>query len=130
MNILMFLYNLLLVYWTDLLLVIVVAGMLGVLYKKGKKTLVKDIIYSLVVKAEKELGSATGGAKYSQVISDLYLKLPFILRLFFTTQELNKYIEDAVTWLKSKLYDPEVNLLSYAQESIVKATEASPSPTE
>jgi hypothetical protein len=37
--------------------------------------------------------------------------------LFFTTEEVNKYIEDAVTWLKSKLKDPEVNLLSYAEET-------------
>jgi len=115
MNILMFLYNLLLVYWTDLLLVVGVVAILGVLYKRGKKDLVKEIIYNLVVKAEKELGSATGSAKYSQVISDLYLKLPLVLRLFFSKTEINKYIEDSVSWLKSKLRDPEVNLLSYAE---------------
>jgi len=117
MNILIFLQALLLTYWSDALLVIVAVAVLAVLYKRGKKDLVKEIIYTLVVKAEKELGSATGSAKYSQVITTLYLKLPLILRLFFTTEEVNKYIEDAVTWLKSKLKDPEVNLLSYAEET-------------
>ena len=130
MNILIFLQALLLTYWSDALLVIVAVAVLAVLYKRGKKDLVKEIIYTLVVKAEKELGSATGSAKYSQVITTLYLKLPLILRLFFTTEEVNKYIEDAVTWLKSKLKDPDVTLLSYAEETTVKATKVSPSPTK
>ena len=116
MNILIFLKALLLAHWTDILLVVGVAVILAILYKRGKKDLVKEIIYSLVVKAEKELGSATGSEKYSQVISALYLKLPLILRLFFTKAELNEYIEDAVLWLKDKLKIPEVNLLSYAEE--------------
>lgn len=117
MNILIFLQALLIMYWTDALLVIIVVAILGVLYKRGKKDLVKEIIYTLVVKAEKELGSATGSAKYSQVVATLYEKLPFILRLFFTKSELNRYIEDAVTWLKNRLKDPKVNLLSYDQEA-------------
>ena len=116
MNILIFLQSLLVAYWTDALLVIGVVVILAILYKRGKKDLVKEIIYTLVVKAEKELGSATGSAKYSQVITTLYLKLPFILRLFFTKVELNKYIEDSVRWLKNKLKDPGINLLSYAEE--------------
>ena len=119
MNILIFLQALLLAYWTDALLVIVVVVVLAVLYKRGKKDLVKEIIYTLVVKAEKELGSATGSAKYSQVITTLYLKLPFILRLFFTKSELNKYIEDSVRWLKDKLKDPTVNLLTYEKEAVI-----------
>jgi len=126
MNILTFLYSLLLAYWSDILLIVAVAVVLAVLYKKGKKALVKDIIYSLVVKAQKELGSATGSAKYSQVSAALYEKLPLLLRLFFSKIELDKYIEDSVTWLKNKLKDPNINLLSYAEESIVKATEATP----
>jgi len=126
MNILIFLYTLLMAYWTDALLLIIIAAVLGILYKRGKKDLVKDIIYSLVVKAEKELGSTTGGAKYSQVISELYEKLPFILRLFFTKTELNKYIDDSVKWLKIKLKDPAVTLLSYEQEAVMNGTLPTP----
>jgi len=76
------------------------------------------------IESKKSKFSKTGGAKYSQVISDLYGKLPLVLRLFFTQTELDKYIEDSVTWLKNKLQDPNVTLLSYAEKSIVKATEA------
>jgi len=126
MNILIFLYTLLLAYWSDVLLIIVVAVILGILYKRGKKDLVKEIIYSLVVKAEKELGSTTGSAKYSQVISELYIKLPLILRLFFTQVELKKYIDDAVIWLKIKLQDPTITLLSYDQEAIINGTLPTP----
>jgi len=126
MNILIFLQALILAYWTDALLIIFIALVLAILYKRGKKDLVKDIIYSLVVKAEKELGSTTGSAKYSQVISELYEKLPFILRLFFTKTELNKYIEDSVKWLKIKLKDPKVTLLSYEQEAVINGTLPTP----
>lgn len=122
----MFLYALLLAYWSDVLLIIVVVAVLATLYKRGKKDLVKEIIYTLVIKAEKELGSATGSAKYSQVISELYIKLPFILKLFFTKAELNKYIEDGVKWLKTKLQDPTITLLSYDQEAVINGTLPTP----
>lgn len=101
-------------YWSDALLIIILGTVLGVLYKRGKTDLVKDIIYSLVVKAQKELGSTTGSAKYSQVISELCGKLPVILRLLFTKTELNKHIEASVKWLRSRLEDPNVTLLSSA----------------
>jgi len=126
MNILTFLYQLLLTYWSDAFLVIVVATGLAILYKRGKKDLVKRIINTLVVKAEKELGSTMGTAQYNLVISALYLQLPLILRLLFSKAELNVYIQDSVAWLKKQLDDPNVTLLSYAEEAVVKATEAAP----
>jgi len=116
MNILTFLYTLLVSYWSDALVVITFVAVLGILYKKGRKDLVKRIIKNLVVKAEKELGSATGTAKYNLVIATIYEKLPILLRLCFSKAEINDYIEDAVTWLKKRLEDPNVNLLSYEQE--------------
>ncbi|MBU3112016.1 hypothetical protein [Clostridium lacusfryxellense] len=126
MNILIFLYNLILLYWSDMLLVIVVAAALAILYKKGKKNLVKSIVKNLVVKAQRALGTETGILKYNQVVSDLYSALPFLIRVLFSKVELNTYIQDAVTWLNKKLEDPNINLLSYADEAIVKATESAP----
>lgn len=126
MNILIFLYTLLVAYWSDAILIIIIGAGMGILYKRGKKDLVKDIIYSLVVKAERELGSTTGSAKYSQVISELYERLPIMIRLFFSRAEINMYIDDSVKWLKNKLQDPNITLLSYAEESIVKDTEVAP----
>lgn len=127
MNILTFLYSLILMYWSDALLVIATVIILAILYKRGKKDLVKRIINTLVVKAEKELGSSMGTAQYNLVISALYLQLPLILRLLFSKAELNTYIQDSVTWLKKQLEDPSVTLLSYADEALVKATESAPS---
>jgi len=126
MNILTYLYQLLLTYWSDALLVIVVVAGLAILYRNGKKELVKTIIKNFVVQAEKGLGSATGSAKYNEVISNLYASLPLILKLLFSRATLDKYIDEAVTWLKLKLQDPDITLLSYADEALVKATEAAP----
>lgn len=122
MNILIFLYTLLAAYWSDILLVLVVAGVLAILYKKGKKDLVKSIVKTLVVKAQIALGSTTDTAKYNLVIATLYEKLPLILRLVFTKVEINTYIKDSVTWLNTKLADPNVNLLSYADEATLNST--------
>jgi|GEM_PF-959821 len=126
MNILIFLYTLLVAYWSDALLVIVVAGVLAYLYRRGKKDLVKDILYDLIVKAEIALGSATGGAKYSQVVANLYLQLPLMLRLLFSRAVISKYITDLVVVLKEKLKNPDITLLTYNQEALVKATESAP----
>jgi len=126
MNILIFLYSLILTYWSDALLIIALVVVLAVLYKRGKKDLVKRIINVLVVKAEKELGSSMGTAQYNLVISALYLQLPLILRLLFSKAELTTYINDAAAWLKKQLEDPSITLLSYADEALVKATESAP----
>jgi len=126
MNILIFLYTLLVAYWSDVLLVVVVVGVLAFLYKRGKKDLVKSIINDFVVKAQIALGTETGTAKYNQVVSNLYSALPFLLRVLYSKSELKTYIEDTVKWLKKKLENEDVTLLSYAEEAIVKATEAAP----
>lgn len=126
MNILTFLYALLLTYWSDVLLVVVVAIVLVILYKKGKKDLVKSIVKTLVVKAQIALGSTTNTAKYNLVIATLYEKLPLILRLIFTKTEIDIYIDDAVKWLKAKLEDPSVNLLSYAEEATLNSAVVEP----
>ena len=126
MNILTFLLTLLVTYWSDILLVIVVVTVLALLYKQGKVDLVKSIVKTLVVKAQIALGSTTNVAKYNLVIATLYEKLPLILRLMFTKTEIDTYIKDSVTWLNNRLADPNVNLLSYAQEVTLKSTTVSP----
>jgi len=126
MNILIFLYTLLVAYWSDILLVFVVVAGLTILYKRGKKDLVKSIVKTLVVKAQIALGSTTNTAKYNLVIATLYEKLPLILRIVFTKVEIDTYIKDSVTWLNTKLEDPNVNLLSYVEETKLNSTTAAP----
>ena len=111
------------IYWSDIILLALVITILLLLYKKGKIAIVKSIVTSLVVRAEKELGTSTGIAKYNQVVSDLYLSLPIIVKILFTKDDFYNYIYEAVKWLKTQLEDPNVNLLSYAEEAAVKIPE-------
>jgi len=117
MNILTYLFTLIIQYWSDVVLVVAVVAILAILYKNGKKDLVKSIIKDLVVKAQVALGTTTGSAKYNQVISGLYNQLPLLAKVIFTRAKLDKYINDAVIWLNAKLDDPNINLLSYAEEA-------------
>lgn len=120
MNILNWLYEIVssafMIYWTDVLVVIVFIGVLVWLYKRGKEKTVRQIILKLVVEAEKKLGSETGELKFNEVLSNLYLSLPFLVKLLFTEEQLKKMIEDAVENLKIFLADDYHNLLSYEEE--------------
>ena len=91
----------------DVILNIVIIAMfvalLLILYKNNKKEVVKKIILALVVQAEKNLGSKTGDLKYAEVMKGLYSALPSIVRILFTEEDINNYIEDGVQKLKEML---------------------------
>lgn len=78
-------------------------ALLLILYKNNKKEVVKKIILALVVQAEKNLGSKTGDLKYAEVMKGLYSALPSIVRILFTEEDINNYIEDGVQKLKEML---------------------------
>jgi len=59
------------------------------LYKRGKTEAVRKIVLSLVVQAEKALGSGTGELKYAMVVENIYRVLPFILTLLLSKKELD-----------------------------------------
>ncbi len=86
-----------------------------ILYKSGKKELVKKIILNLVVQAEKNLGSGTGELKYSEVIEGIYHHLPSLIRLLYTKKDIDKLIEDSVKQLQEILKD-DTTLLNYTEE--------------
>lgn len=90
-------------YWTDAVVILVVSLALAFLYKNGRRQLVYSIVYDLVVKAEKVLGSGTGELKYQFVVAQLYRRLPLTVRALFTDKELDYYIEEAVKALKTYL---------------------------
>lgn len=106
-----------------LVVVLFVSGCL-LLYREGKKSLVKRMILALVVQAEKSLGSGTGELKYATVINASYSRLPWSLRLLFTPKDIDKYIEEGVIKLKELLscgkdllgYDDECMLISKFKE--------------
>lgn len=86
-----------------LLTVLLIVGFLLLLYKIGRKDLVWKIALELVCKAEKEFESGTGQKKFAVVMGSLYKRLPFLVRLLFPQSELEKYIEQALEWLKEQL---------------------------
>lgn len=97
-----------------LVVLLIVIGLLFI-YKKGKKEFVRKVVLSLVVQAEKSLGSGTGELKYAMVVERVYQVLPVILKLLITKSELDKLIEDSVQYLKQYL-SKDKDLLGYEDE--------------
>ncbi|WP_333638227.1 hypothetical protein [Tissierella praeacuta] len=85
------------------------------LYKKGKKEFVRKVVLSLVVQAEKALGSGTGELKYAMVVEELYKSLPLILTMLISKKELDIMIESSVQYLKEYL-EKDKDLLGYEDE--------------
>lgn len=119
MNIINLIIGLAYQYWLDALIILFVIGLLIVLWRFGKKDFVKCIITELVARAEQLYGSGSGQVKLAFVLSELYKKLPFAVRLVFTEQELRQYIEEAAAWLKKKLTANDTYLLSYTDEKVL-----------
>lgn len=97
-----------------LVVLFILVGLLF-LYKRGKKEFVRQVVLSLVVQAEKALGSGTGELKYAMVVENIYKKLPFILTLLISKKELDRLIEDGVQYLKDYLKQGK-DLLGYEDE--------------
>ena len=101
--------------WSSIITIIFVVVGLLYLYKNGKKEFVRQAVLSLVVQAEKALGSGTGELKYAMVVENVYKMLPSILTLLISKKELDNIIEDSVQYLKEYLCG-NINLLGYEDE--------------
>ena len=78
------------------MIVIALILLLIAMWKKGYKNQVKEILLVLVIQAEKAWGSGTGAVKFSEV----YNKLPTIVTLLFTRNDIEQMINDAVEQMK------------------------------
>ena len=107
--------NFIKVNYDSILVVLVFTMGLLFLYKKGKKEFVRQAVLSLVVQAEKALGSGTGELKYAMVVENIYKVLPPILTLLISEKELDSLIEDGVQYMK-KYLSKDKNLLGYENE--------------
>lgn len=98
-------------------ILVVLLFIIGLLlfYKRGKKEFVRQVVLSLVVQAEKALGSGTGELKYAMVVENVYKVLPFILTLLISKNELDNIIESSVQYLKEYL-KKDKDLLGYEDE--------------
>lgn len=97
-----------------LVVLFILVGLLF-LYKRGKKEFVRQVVLSLVVQAEKALGSGTGELKYAMVVENVYKLLPPILTMLISKKELDNIIEDSVQYLKEYL-EQDKDLLGYSDE--------------
>ncbi len=94
--------NFIIANWDFILLII--AAVAAVVYAifKGNKGVVARMLFSLVTEAEKEYGSGTGALKLAQVMTEIYPKLPAIIKAFASEELLTKWIEDALRDAKQK----------------------------
>lgn len=89
------------------------------LIKKGETEILKEILFSLITKAEEEFGSGTGKLKYATVVDWLYERIPAIIKPLFTSKDLETLIETALAEAKEK-WAKNPNLLQV--ESMDKAS--------
>ena len=97
-----------------LVVLVFIIGLLF-LYKRGKKEFVRQAVLSLVVQAEKALGSGTGELKYAMVVENVYKMLPGVLTMLISEKELDNIIEESVQYLKEYLGEGK-DLLGYEDE--------------
>lgn len=89
--------------WDSVLVVILF--IIGILFmiKKGATKQVNEILFFLATKAEREFGNGTGLLKYAAVTTWLYEKLPSIIKILFTSKQIDQMIEKAVKDMKDYL---------------------------
>lgn len=95
--------NFIIANWDSVLVVVLFILFLLVLIKNGATTQVNEILFYLVTEAEKEFGGGTGVLKYAAVTTWLYERLPSIIKILFTSKQIDILIEDAVERMKEYL---------------------------
>ena len=70
------------------------------LVKRGEIKKVNEILFYLAIEAENTFGGGTGALKYAAVVARLYDRLPAVVRLLFTSKQIDLLIENAVIRMK------------------------------
>lgn len=96
---------------SSIAVVLVLLGLALWSLRSGRKDIARQIIFGLVVQAEKLLGSNTGQAKLAVV----YSMLPNLIKLLYSKKEVRQMIEDAVDALKVYLAEGH-DLLGYDEK--------------
>ena len=108
----------------------VIALVLFVMWRKGKKAEVKAIVISvisaLMTQVEQYLGSGKGQEKLEKVLHEykkFVEKLPFVTRMlvntFFSEQKIKNIIEDLVPQINN-LFKRDIGGFDYFKQSVVK----------
>lgn len=129
MNILTFLAK----NWDSVLVVVAFLALVVALIKRGETKILKQILFNLVTQAEKQFGSGTGSLKYAAVADWIYQRIPAVLKLLFTSSDIEKMIEAALEEAK-KAWGANENLKGYIEtpsvESLLVGIEAQTVQTE
>lgn len=106
--------------WDSVLVVVAFLALVVVLIKRGETKILKQILFNLVTQAEKQFGSGTGSLKYAAVADWIYQRIPAVLKLLFTSSDIEKMIEDALEEAK-KAWGANENLKGYIDTPSVES---------
>lgn len=106
--------------WDSVLVVVAFLALVIVLIKRGETKILKQILFNLVTQAEKQFGSGTGSLKYAAVADWIYQRIPAVLKLLFTSSDIEKMIEAALEEAK-KAWGANENLKGYIDTPSVES---------
>ena len=106
--------------WDSVLVVVAFLALVVVLIKRGETKILKQILFNLVTQAEKQFGSGTGSLKYAAVADWIYQRIPAVLKLLFTSSDIEKMIEAALEEAK-KARGANENLKGYIDTPSVES---------
>ena len=106
--------------WDSVLVVVAFLAVVVVLIKRGETKILKQILFNLVTQAEKQFGSGTGSLKYAAVAHWIYQRIPAVLKLLFTSSDIEKMIEAALEEAK-KAWGANENLKGYIDTPSVES---------
>ena len=119
--------------WDSVLVIVAFLALVVVLIKRGETKILKQILFNLVTQAEKQFGSGTGSLKYAAVADWIYQRIPAVLKMLFTSSDIEKMIEAALEEAK-KAWGANENLKGYIDtpsvESLLVGIEAQTVQTE
>lgn len=97
--------------------IVIATILLGLLEYIKRIPQAKQIVLAVVIQAENIFGSDTGTMKYAYVSGLIYTKLPSVIRFAVSQQTVDKWIEEAVGTLKTKLQEPTIEPNIVIQEN-------------
>lgn len=106
--------------WDSVLVVVAFLALVVALIKRGETKILKQILFNLVTQAEKQFGSGTGSLKYAAVADWIYQRIPAVLKLLFTSSDIEKMIEAALEEAK-KAWGANENLKGYIETPSVES---------
>ena len=105
--------------WDSVLVVLAFLVLVVVLIKRGETKVLKKILFNLVTQAEKQFGSGTGELKFAAVADWIYQRIPAVLKLLFTSKDIETMIESVLEEAK-KAWGTNENLQGYIETPTVE----------